>query len=95
MEEMKASEYGYEAPDWLVKALAVFVLIDVLLAVIRHWALYDWSQRLDASVLLAFLIVLPAGVFWGNQRLKTRFQGSKALLPAYFMVMLACALFGR
>jgi hypothetical protein len=89
MEQTKA-RIAAGTPVWVIKSLAVVVSLDVLLAIVRHWTGYDLTAKFLAVVLMAILVVLPAGTTWG--RIK-RYDW-QSLLPAYMLLLLATTLFG-
>ncbi len=88
MAEVKTPDVG-GMPVWPIKVLAATVTADVILVVMRHWKGYDVLGKSLAVVLLAHLVLLPAGATWGRVR---RYPWP-SLLPMYWSLLLATTLF--
>jgi hypothetical protein len=75
----------------MVKLLAAIVTADVCLVIASHWNGYNWIQRSDAVLLLAFLAMIPSVATWRKK--EKRLCEWAQLWPAYMLLLLATSLF--
>jgi hypothetical protein len=88
----RANSSGVETTVGVTKFLAAVVTANVCLVIAFHWKAYNWSQKADAAILLAFLALVPSVATWRKK--EKRLCEWAQLWPAYMMLLLATSLFG-